>query len=121
MKEIYISGISMHCWILKGLLESEGINCEIKNDELNKVVGGIPVDEAWPKLFVINDVDSIKALDIIEKFKQNLNDIPTFCPNCDSEEIELDKIGNSMKFDKFKCKRCNFIWGKNFSTFMANK
>jgi hypothetical protein len=117
MKEIYSSSISQYCWLLKGILESEGINCEIKNDDLNQIIGGIPLDQTWPKLFVVNDDDIIKAENIIELNKPKLSNIPTFCPKCDSEEIELDKIGNSIKFDTFKCKKCNFKWNKGRPSF----
>jgi hypothetical protein len=112
MKEIYTSSNSTYCWLLKGILESEGIDCEIKNDNLGQIAGVIPFDQTWPKLYVVNDADINKAEKIIEENKPNLSDLPTFCPQCDSEEIALDTIGNSRKFDTFKCKKCKFKWDK---------
>ncbi len=112
MKEIYSSQSPLYCWLLKGILESEGIPCEVRNEYLGQIAGGIPVDQTWPKLFIANDADFDRAKRIIEENRPKLADAPTFCPNCDSEEIELEKTGNDVVFDRFRCKKCDCTWNK---------
>ncbi len=112
MKEIYSSSSPHYCWLLQGILESEGISCEVRNDDLGPIAGAIPLDQAWPKLCVKNDGDYDRARQIVEEHKPKLSDMPSFCPNCDAEEIELMKTGTVVAFDTFKCKQCGFTWHK---------
>jgi|WetSurMetagenome_2_1015567.scaffolds.fasta_scaffold135945_1 hypothetical protein len=112
MKEIYSSSSPHYCWLLKGILESEGIACEIQNESLGPIAGAIPIDQTWPRLCVPNDDDYSRAREIIEEHRPKLNDLPSFCPNCDAEEIELVKTGTVLEFDKFRCKKCDFTWHK---------
>jgi rubrerythrin len=50
----------------KNILESEGIACKIRNDHLGSIVGEMPFTEAWPELWVINDLDYDRAKQLIE-------------------------------------------------------
>jgi hypothetical protein len=112
MKEIYSSSSPVYCWVLKGILESEGIACEVQNENLGSIAGVIPIDQTWPKLCVVDDADADRAKTIVERHTPKLGDLPSFCPNCDSEEIELEKTGNLVTFDRFRCRACQFSWQK---------
>lgn len=50
----------------RNLLASEGIPTTIKNEFLGSVVGEIPYFEAWPELWVKNDLDYDRALQLID-------------------------------------------------------
>jgi hypothetical protein len=41
----------------KNLLTSEGIPAFIRNEYLGSIVGEMPFQEAWPQLWVKNDLD----------------------------------------------------------------
>ena len=50
----------------KNLLESEGIPTEVRNQHLGSIMGEVPFFETWPQLWVINDLDYDRALQLIE-------------------------------------------------------
>jgi hypothetical protein len=77
---------------------------------MDPLIGAIPIEPKWPKLIIVNDADLDRATKIIEDHKPKLDDLPSFCPNCDSEEIELAETGTAISFDMFRCKKCNHVW-----------
>ena len=50
----------------KNLLASEGIPTEVRNQHLGSIMGEVPFFETWPQLWVINDLDYDRALQLIE-------------------------------------------------------
>ena len=50
----------------RNLLESEGIPAFIKNEYLGSLVGKIPFHDAWPELWVKNDLDLDRARQLID-------------------------------------------------------
>lgn len=53
----------------KNLLESEGIPAFIRNEHLGSIVGEMPFQEVWPQLWVRNDLDYDRALQLIDQQK----------------------------------------------------
>ena len=49
----------------KNLLAAEGIAAEVRNQHLGSVMGEIPFFETWPQLWVKNDLDYDRALQLI--------------------------------------------------------
>jgi hypothetical protein len=49
----------------KNILESEGIACQIRNEHLGAIMGEMPFVEVWPQLWVKNDLDYDRALQLI--------------------------------------------------------
>jgi hypothetical protein len=49
----------------KNLLASEGIPAVIRNEHLGGVLGEMPFTEVWPQLWVSNDLDHDRALQLI--------------------------------------------------------
>ena len=50
--KVYTSENSLNVNHCRGLLESEGIACEVRNQVMAGAVGGIPVNEVWPEVWV---------------------------------------------------------------------
>ena len=50
----------------KNVLESEGIPCQIRNEYLGGIAGEMPLQEIWPELWVINDIDADRAKQLID-------------------------------------------------------
>ena len=50
----------------KNLLESEGIPCQIRNEFLGGIAGEMPLQEIWPELWVINDIDYDRARQLLD-------------------------------------------------------
>ena len=53
----------------KNLLESEGIPAFIRNEHLGSIVGEMPFQEVWPQLWVQNDLDYDRAVQLIDQQK----------------------------------------------------
>ncbi|HLT90599.1 MAG TPA: DUF2007 domain-containing protein [Woeseiaceae bacterium] len=71
----------------RNLLASEGIPTVIRNEYLGSVVGEIPYFEAWPELWVRNDLDYDRARELIdaEKIAQESPQAPWTCRHCGAD------------------------------------
>ena len=50
----------------KNVLESEGIPCQIRNEFLGGIAGEMPLQEIWPELWLINDIDYDRAKQLLD-------------------------------------------------------
>lgn len=50
----------------RNLLQSEGIDAFLRNEFLGSIVGEIPFQEVWPELWIKNNLDYDRALQIID-------------------------------------------------------
>jgi hypothetical protein len=71
----------------KNLLESEGIPAFLTNDHLGSIVGEMPFQEVWPQLWVRNDLDYDRAVQLIDsqKIVDESPSAPWRCSNCGTE------------------------------------
>ncbi|MBN3040514.1 MAG: DUF2007 domain-containing protein [Candidatus Omnitrophica bacterium] len=67
MKLLYKSLKVAELHIIKGLLESYGIECEVKREEITGFAGQIPWSECLAELWVLNDQDFEKAEKILKE------------------------------------------------------
>jgi hypothetical protein len=71
----------------KNLLVSEGIPAFIRNEHLGSIIGEMPFQEVWPQLWVENDLDYDRALQLIDA--ANVIDespqTPWLCKSCKAE------------------------------------
>jgi hypothetical protein len=67
----------------KNVLESEGIPCQIRNEFLGGIAGEMPLQEIWPELWIINDIDYDRAKQLIDA-----------------------AIGDESPHDNWKCRQC---------------
>ena len=71
----------------KNLLMSEGIPAFIRNEHLGGILGEMPFQEVWPELWIENDLDYDRALQLIDS-ATILNESPEDtwrCAICDAE------------------------------------
>ncbi len=66
MKRVYRAENSIVLGHLKRILEDHHIQCIAKNQYLMGGVGELPPNECWPELWVAEDFQYHKALDLIE-------------------------------------------------------
>ena len=66
----------------RNLLAAEGIPTEVRNQHLGSVMGEIPFFETWPQLWVVNDLDFDRALQLIESADAESPTAPWKCGNC---------------------------------------
>jgi hypothetical protein len=71
----------------KNLLTSEGIPAFIRNEHLGSIVGEMPFQEVWPQLWVQNDLDYDRALQLIDaaKISDESPQASWRCANCKTE------------------------------------
>jgi len=55
MKKLMVSADLIELGFIRGVLESEGILCIVKNEFLNGALGELPVNETWPELWVSSE------------------------------------------------------------------
>lgn len=51
----------------RNILVAEGIPCQIRNDQLNQILGEMPFTEVWPELWVENDLDFDRAKQLLDE------------------------------------------------------
>ena len=66
----------------KNLLAAEGIETQIRNQHLGSIMGEVPFFETWPQLWVVNELDYDRALQLIESADAESPDEPWKCAKC---------------------------------------
>ena len=71
----------------RNLLASEGITAFLKNEHFGSIMGEIPFQEVWPELWIQNDFDYDRALELIEggKFSEEFPATLWTCNTCSIE------------------------------------
>ncbi len=89
MKKIYSAQDPLMIGHLKNVLESQGIDCVIKNTYLAGAVGELPPIECWPELWVLDDAVYSMAEEVLEKALAPLGPVKRAwkCTRC-GEEVE---------------------------------
>ncbi|HOW18219.1 MAG TPA: DUF2007 domain-containing protein [Phycisphaerae bacterium] len=92
MKKVYSSQDVSEIEILRGLLAEAGIKSTILNQDVAEVAGMVPFAEATPQVWVVNDEDEPRALEIVRQMdsgeaRKRFAGEPWTCPRC-GEAIE---------------------------------
>ncbi|NKB38231.1 MAG: DUF2007 domain-containing protein [Gammaproteobacteria bacterium] len=69
MKKLYVSENPIEVGLIKGLLDSEGIACLVKNQTLAGALGEIPPLECWPEIWITTDQDLVRAEEIVKSVR----------------------------------------------------
>lgn len=69
----------------KNLLAAEGIATRVRNEHLGSIVGEMPFVETWPQLWVVNDLDFDRAMQLIESVEAESPTAPWQCRRCGEE------------------------------------
>jgi len=71
----------------KNILESEGIPAFLRNEYLGAIVGEMPFQDAWPQLWVQNDLDYDRAVQLInsQTISNESPSEPWRCGKCGTE------------------------------------
>jgi hypothetical protein len=72
----------------KNILKSEGIACEIRNEHLGAIMGEMPFAEVWPQLWVRNNLDYDRALQLISESSTTESSFDAWCCKQCGEENE---------------------------------
>ncbi len=86
MKAVYSSPHLFWVVYYQDILQSNGIDCFIKNEYLSGGAGELPPNECWPRLYV-DDNDFVRAEQIVqaELHKKVIDESPWICTQCGEE------------------------------------
>lgn len=90
MKQVHIAESPPEAYLVKGLLEANGIKAIVQGEELFGIRGGIPVTPATSPSIWVAEQDVAEATQLIEEFfraEVNQQEASWHCPNC-GEMIE---------------------------------
>ena len=87
MKKVYIAGHPTEAHLIKGLLESYNISCEVRGEALFGVRGEVPITaDTLPSVWVHDDDDFEKAREIVKDYDRGSSAAHAQslwkCPNC---------------------------------------
>ncbi len=73
--------------LIQGVLESEGIATELRNQNVATMTTSIPIPDMFPNLRVFHDADAERAQQIIHAYFANAaQELPCWtCPTCEQE------------------------------------
>ena len=70
----------------KNLLQSEGIDAFLRNEHLGSIMGEVPFQEVWPEVWVKDDLDYDRALQLIDESISEESPIDSWrCRKCGTE------------------------------------
>lgn len=68
---------------VKNLIDAQGIETTIKNEFAQGAAGGIAAaTDAWAELWVVNDEDYDRAIDIVKRSHSNIDGADWICAHC---------------------------------------
>ena len=71
MKKVYIANNPADAHLLKGLLEGENIEAEVRGEFLYGVRGEVPITpDTCPSVWVMDDADYDRAMDLVSTFRE---------------------------------------------------
>ena len=86
MKQVYTSEDRIYIYHLKNILETEGIQCTVKNDNLSSLAGEIPLTAIWPELWVLDPDMEKWAKVLINQSRKEADQSESWkCENCGEE------------------------------------
>ncbi len=92
MTKVFVAQHPTEAHLVAGLLSSQGIGAEVRNESLFNVRGEVPVTPATlPTVWVLNDQDADSALQILRDYTPSQSDAtaepPWTCGHC-GEQVE---------------------------------
>lgn len=87
MRRVFSAPTAAAVHNMRNALEAEGIACEVRGEWLRTGAGEIPVNEAWPELWIASDDDWARAVALIRSGGPTDGGSPWSCPQC-GETIE---------------------------------
>ena len=97
MKKVFCAENTIEVGLINGILEANGINCLIKNQNLGGALGEIPPFECWPEIWVTNDADYPRAVELVKE---------TSPENGSSREDWLCLCGEQIESQFSACWQC---------------
>lgn len=82
MKKLYCHENQFLVVNIKNLVEAQGIETFLKNEFMQGAAGELSAIDAWPELWVVNNNDYKKAMDIVEESQRSKGSVDWICNQC---------------------------------------
>ncbi|MGB5446089.1 MAG: DUF2007 domain-containing protein [Psychromonas sp.] len=82
MKLVYSNESHFLVSNIQNLIEAQGINTFLKNEFAQGAVGEISVFDSWPEVWVIDDADFDRAVEIVKASQSSSLGADWICQNC---------------------------------------
>ena len=77
MKKVYIAKNPADAHLLKGLLEGENIEAEVRGEFLFGVRGEVPITpDTCPSVWVVDEADYDRAMELVSTFREGAPPLP---------------------------------------------
>lgn len=93
MKQVYIADDPAEAHLVAGILDQDGISCDIRGEDLWNARGQLPLTaETLPTVWIVDDSKYEQAVELVKQFEDRTlaadkGGDPWTCPNC-GEEVE---------------------------------
>jgi len=85
MKMVYTNENRLIAGNASNILENHGVKTVLKNEFSSSASGEISAFDTWPEIWVVNDSDYDKAIEIIENSLSRDNAPEWLCTHCDEK------------------------------------
>jgi len=75
LKRVFTAPTVTETYLMKGILESEGIEAFIKNEHLSGLAGEVPFMDSWPEVWIVDDAEAEHAKAIIDDYQRGLKSL----------------------------------------------
>jgi len=82
MKVVYTNENSFLVNNIKNIIEAQEIEVFIKNEYAQGAVGEIAAFDSWPQLWVVNDADYDRAMELVNSPLNSEDNIEWHCQGC---------------------------------------
>jgi hypothetical protein len=102
MKMLYSNENNFLVNNIKNIIESHDINTFIKNEFAQGAIGEISAIDSWPELWITDDDDFDRAMEILETSQKTLAEDDWCCINCSEKNDPSFEICWNCQFGKSK-------------------
>jgi Putative prokaryotic signal transducing protein len=83
MKKVYSAATLMEAHLVRDLLGHAGIDAQVLNENLQSIMGEIPVNHAGPEVWILNQDQVKRALEVVRRMQSPVRvQNAIFCPEC---------------------------------------
>lgn len=75
LKRVFTAPTVTEAYLMKGILENEGIEAIIKNEHLSGLAGQVPFMDSWPEVWIMDDAEVKHAEAIIDNYQRGLKSL----------------------------------------------
>ena len=90
MRKIYSAATLADAHLVAGLLAQEGIGARVLNENAQGGLGEIPFTHAWPEVWLDDERDRQRALEVIRQIERAATDVQVACSAC--QEMNPDNF-----------------------------